>query len=170
SSHAHARIVAIDVAAARAHPGVRAVYTLADLKGVLSSERLPLQFRSTTLPDDITPFVLAKDEAAFVGEPVALVIADSRYIAEDAAALVNVEYEPLPAVADCRAGARPDAPKARLSRPSNIVTELKQRYGDVERAFATAPHRATVSLKQHRGGAHPIEGRGILAHADPRED
>src|SRR5690606_6914159 len=83
---------------------------------------------------------------------------------------VNVEYEPLPAVADCRAGARPDAPKARLSRPSNIVTELKQRYGDVERAFATAPHRATVSLKQHRGGAHPIEGRGILAHADPRED
>jgi len=170
SPHAHARIVTIDTAAARSHPGVRAVFTLADLRSVLSSERLPLQFRSKELPDDITPFVLAKDEVAFVGEPVALVVAESRYIAEDAATLVNVEYEPLPAVADCRAGARPDAPKARLTRPSNIVIELGQRYGDVEDAFAKAPHRVALSLKQHRGGAHPIEGRGIVANFDRFED
>ena len=77
--------------------------TLADISPQLSQERLPLQFRSAQLPPDITPFVLAKDEVAFVGEAVAMVVADTRYLAEDAAALVAVDYEPLPAVSDCRA-------------------------------------------------------------------
>ena len=86
--------------------------TLADLAPQLSQERLPLQFRTAQLPPDITPFVLAKDEVAFVGEAVAVVIADTRYIAEDAAALVVVDYEPLPAVSDCRAALAPGAPRA----------------------------------------------------------
>src|SRR6266852_4945656 len=93
SPHAHAAIHGIDARAARALPGVHAVFTLADLMPLLSQERLPLQFRTAQLPPDITPFVLAKDEVAFVGEAVAVVIASSRYVAEDAAALVEVDYE-----------------------------------------------------------------------------
>ena len=75
SPHAHALIRGIDTGAARHAPGVHAVLTLADLLPLLSEERLPLQFRTAALPPDITPFVLAKDEVAFVGEAVAVVIA-----------------------------------------------------------------------------------------------
>ena len=98
SPHAHAAIRGIDAAAARACPGVHAVLTLGDLAPLLAQERLPLQFRTAKLPSDITPFPLAKDEVAFVGEAVAVVIARTRYIAEDAAALVAIDYEPLPAL------------------------------------------------------------------------
>src|SRR5712671_1705805 len=89
SPHAHAAIRGIDTCAARKHPGVHAVLTLVDLAPLLSQVRLPLQFRSAQLPPDITPLVLADDEVSFVGEAVAVVIAQSRYIAEDAAALVT---------------------------------------------------------------------------------
>jgi carbon-monoxide dehydrogenase large subunit len=170
SPHAHARIRGIDTRAARAHPQVHAVLTLADLSPFLSQERLPLGFRTDELPPDITPFVLARDEVAFVGEAVAVVIAHTRYSAEDAAALVDVDYEPLPAVSDCRAALAPGAPCAHLARPGNLLIELKQSYGDVAGAFARAPHRASVHLKQHRGGAHSIEGRGALAAYDANED
>ena len=170
SPHAHALIHGIDAGAARQAPGVQAVLTLADLMPHLSEERLPLQFRSAQLPPDITPFVLAKDEVAFVGEAVAVVIAQSRALAEDAAALVAVDYEPLPAVADCRAAAAPGAPLAHRGRKSNVMTEIKQAYGDVAAAFARAPHKVKVNLKQHRGGAHSIEGRGALASYDGNED
>jgi carbon-monoxide dehydrogenase large subunit len=170
SPHAHAAIRAIDASVARRAPGVRAVLTLDDLRSLLTQERLPLQFRSAQLPPDITPFVLAKDEVAFVGEAVAIVIADSRYLAEDAAALVAVDYEPLPAVSDCRAALAPGAPLAHRGRKSNVMVEFRQSYGDVAAAFAHAPHRVSVALKQHRGGAHSIEGRGVLASFDANED
>ena len=170
SPHAHAVIRAIDASAARSQPGVHAVFTLADLAPLLAQERLPLQFRTAQLPPDITPFVLAKDEVAFVGEAVAVVIADTRYLAEDAAALVTVDYEPLPAVADCRAALEPGAPLVHRGRPSNLLVQFRQSYGDVAGAFARAPHRAAVDLKQHRGGAHSIEGRGALAAYDANED
>src|SRR5262249_33112592 len=102
SPHAHAAIRAIDARTARQAPGVHAVFTIDAIKPLLTQERLPLQFRTAQLPPDITPFVLARDEVAFVGEAVAIVIADTRYQAEDAAALVAVDYETLPAVSDCR--------------------------------------------------------------------
>ena len=149
---------------------MHAVFTLADLAPLLAQERLPLQFRTAQLPPDITPFVLAKDEVAFVGEAVAVVIAQTRYIAEDAAALVAVDYEPLPAVSDCRQALAPGAPRAHRARASNVLIEFRQSYGDVAGAFARAPHRASVNLKQHRGGAHSIEGRGALAVYDVNED
>src|SRR6266851_3123537 len=76
SPHAHAAIRAIDADAARRLPGVHAVFTLADLRPLLAQERLPLQFRTAELPSDVTPLVLASDEVAFVGEAVAIVIAD----------------------------------------------------------------------------------------------
>src|SRR5262249_41284579 len=122
------------------------------------------------LPGDITPLVLAKDEVAFVGEAVAVVIAQTRYIAEDADALVAVDYAPLPAVSDCRQALAAGAPCAHRARASNLLIEFQQCYGDVADAFARAPHRASVRLKQHRGGAHSIEGRGAIATYDVNED
>ncbi len=169
SPHPHARIRAVDPASARAAPGVRAVLTLADLAPSLSGERLPLGFRSAALPDDVTPFVLAKDEACYVGDPIAIVVADDRYAAEDAAARVAIDYEPLPAVSDCRAALAADAPPARLGRESNALVAFVQEYGDCRAAFAEAAHVLGVSLKQHRGGAHPIEGRGAVARPDAME-
>src|SRR5262245_39169652 len=170
SPHAHAAIRGIDTGAARRCAGVHAVFTLADLAPRLAQERLPLQFRTTKLPGDITPLVLAKDEVAFVGEAVEVVIAQTRYMAEDAAALVAVDYEPLPAVSDCRQALAPQAPRAHRIRASNLLIELQQSYGEVAQAFARAPHRASVNLKQHRGGAHSIEGRGAVAVYDANED
>ncbi len=170
SPHAHARIRGIDAAVARAHPAVHAVLTLADLAPLLANERLPLGFRTEELPDGITPFVLARDEVAFVGEAVAVVIADTRHRAEDAAALVEVDYAPLPPVSDCRAALAPGSPCAQAGRESNLLSAFKQSYGDVAGAFARAPHRASVHLKQHRGGAHSIEGRGALAAYDADEN
>ena len=170
SPHGHALIRGIDVRAARQAPGVHAVLTLDDLKPLLSQERIPLQFRTAQLPADITQFVLAKDEVAFVGEAVAVVIAETRYLAEDAAALVVVDYEVLPAVSDCRQAIAPGAPVAHRRKTSNLMHEFKQSYGDVAAAFARAPHRTSVNIKQHRGGAHSIEGRGALAVYDVNEE
>jgi carbon-monoxide dehydrogenase large subunit len=170
SPHAHAAIRGIDTRAARQCPDVHAVLTLADLRPLLTHERLPLQFRTAQLPADVTPLVLAKDEVAFVGEAVAVVIAQTRYIAEDAAALVAVDYEPLPAVSDCRQALAPEAPRAHRVRASNLLVEFKQSYGDVAGAFARAPRRVSINLKQHRGGAHSLEGRGALAVYDTNED
>jgi aerobic carbon-monoxide dehydrogenase large subunit len=170
SPHAHAAIRGIDTSVARRCPGVQAVLTLADLLPLLAQVRLPLQFRTAQLPPDITPLVLAKDEVAFVGEAVAVVVAQTRYLAEDAAALVAVDYEPLPAVSDCRQALQPGAPRAHRGRAGNVLVEFRQTYGDVEDAFARAPRRSSVSLKQHRGGAHSIEGRGALAAYDGNEE
>ena len=87
-------------------------------------------FRSSFVPrnppPDITPLVLAKDEVAFVGEAVAVVIAQTRYIAEDAAALVAVDYRPLSAVSDCRQALAPGAPRVHSARASNLLTEFRQ--------------------------------------------
>jgi aerobic carbon-monoxide dehydrogenase large subunit len=170
SSFAHARIKSVDVAAARAAPGVHAVLTYDDVRPLITQDRMPLELRVEPLPPNITPMPLAKDEVVFAGEAIAAVIADSRYAAEDAAALIRVEYEPLPAVADCLAAIDPAAPRVDTRQPSNIVKEFRQSYGNVEAAFAGAPHRAALRLKTHRGCAQPIEGRAVLARYDGLED
>jgi len=170
SAFAHARIKSVDVSAARAAPGVHAVLTYADIRPLLTQDRMPLELRIETLPPNITPYPLAKDEVVFAGEAIAAVIADSRYAAEDAAALVEVEYEPLPPVADCLAAIDPAAPRVDTRQASNIVKEFRQNFGNAEAAFAGAPHRAALRLKTHRGCAHPIECRAVLARYDPLED
>jgi aerobic carbon-monoxide dehydrogenase large subunit len=170
SPHAHAGIRGIDAETARRLPGVHAVFTSADLAPLLTAERLPLQFRTDQLPADVAPFVLAKDEVAFVGEALAIVIAQSRAVAEDAAARVEVDYEPLRAISDCRAALGAGAPPAHRGKASNLLIEFRQAYGDAAAAFARAPYRARVSLKQHRGGAHSMEGRGAVAVYDGNED
>ncbi len=166
SPHAHARVLGFDGTAARAMPGVEAVLGLDDLMPVLTRPRMPLGFPTNTLPKDITPFVLSSKEVSFVGDPVALVLATSRYIAEDAASLVEVDYEPLPVVTNILAAIEPNSPRVRTEFPGNILTQFKAAYGDVEGAFAKAPHVFREQIWQHRGAAHPLEGRGIIARYD----
>jgi carbon-monoxide dehydrogenase large subunit len=170
SPHAHALIRSIDAGAARGMPGVVAVLTAKDLEKHLTRLRMPLGFPTASLPDNITPFVLSPREVCFVGEAVAMVIADSRHVAEDGLAAVSVDYEPLAAVADCRAVLDPAAPKVRLEAPSNVLTRFKIAYGDCSRAFAGAAHVFAERIFQHRGGAHPIEGRGVVARYEAADE
>ena len=178
SPFGHAAMGKIDPSAALAMPGVCAVYTLADLRPHMTAERTPLGqsvrelvgIASKGLRDAITPFVLARDEVCYVGDPVAVVIAESRYLAEDAAALVVVDYEPLPAMSDCRDAAKPEAVRVHVDAASNILADYTVGYGDCDRAFHSAANVFQLSLMQHRGCAHPMEGRGVLAHYDAVED
>ncbi len=170
SPAAHGLIHSIDTSAARTLPGVRAVYTLANLRPVLTASRLPLQFPSTLLPPDISPFILAGKEVAYVGEAIALVVADTRYIAEDALALIEMDIQELPAVSDCRDALSANAPDVHVQRNGNLLIDFVQSYGDADAAVEAAPRRLTVNLKQHRGGAHPIEGRGLVASFDAEND
>jgi aerobic carbon-monoxide dehydrogenase large subunit len=174
----HAAVRKIDTTAAQAMPGVHAVYTLKDLRSQITAERTPLGqsvrelvgIASKGLRHGITPFVLARDEVCYVGDPMVVVVADNRYLAEDAAARIEVDYEPLPAVSDCREAARPDAPRVHRDVASNVLADYAVGYGDCDRAFAEAAHVFQLSLKQHRGCAHPIEGRGVLAQYNVVED
>jgi aerobic carbon-monoxide dehydrogenase large subunit len=170
SPHPHAEIAAIDRAAARAINGVHAVYVLDDFTPHLTRRRLPLGFRDQRLPDDVTQCVLAADEVCYVGEAVAVVLADSRYAAEDAAALVDIDYRILGSVSDCRDAIAPGAPRVRGRDGDNILVEFVQHYGDADAAFARAPHVFRTRLSQHRGGAHPLEGRGAVARFDAADD
>ena len=163
SPHPHALIRGVDSAAARARAGVHAVLTLDDLAPVMAWRRMLRHSNSGTPLDRLWSFALADGEVSYVGEAVAIVVADDRYAAEDAAAQVEVDYEPLPAVADCRQAAAPDAPAVRRELNSNIVSTFKVAYGDATAAFAKAAHVFHEELWQHRGAAHPIEGRGLIA-------
>ena len=109
SPHPHAAIRAVDVRGALALPGVQAVLTLDDLAPVLAKRRMLRHSNSGTPLDRYWSFALADGEVSYVGEAVALVLADNRYVAEDAAALVAVDYDVLPSVADCRKAAAADA-------------------------------------------------------------
>jgi carbon-monoxide dehydrogenase large subunit len=170
SPHAHAAITAIDPASAAAMQGVHAVYTLADLAPHLTDTRLVVAMPSPSYRLDLHRPVLAGDEVVHVGEAVAMVIADSRYLAEDAAASVLVEYDPLPVVADCVAALDAGSPTAHRNAPSNLVAEMVIEYGTVDAAFATAAHVVQERLWIHRGGSHAMECRGLVAIPDPVED
>jgi aerobic carbon-monoxide dehydrogenase large subunit len=161
SPHPHALINSIDHGAALAMPGVHAVLTLDDLAPVLATRRMVRHSNSGMPLDKAWAYALAPGETCYVGEPVAIVLADSRYLAEDAAALVVVDYEPLPLVADVRQAR--DAAPVRRELNSNIVTTYKVAFGDADAAFAKAAHVFKQELWQHRGAAHSIEARGLLA-------
>jgi carbon-monoxide dehydrogenase large subunit len=165
---AHARIKSINAASALASSGVRAVLTYRDLPASLREQRLPLFVPHPTLTPRMQ-YALAKDEVCYVGEPVAVVVADNRYLAEDALHLVEVDYEQLPAVSDCKAGARPDAPRAHLEIESNIVSRMLSSVGNIEAAFRNAKNVFREEIFQHRGGAFPMECRGVVASYDRTE-
>jgi carbon-monoxide dehydrogenase large subunit len=178
SPFAHAVVGKIDKAGALALDGVHAVFTLEDLRPHLTADRIPLGqsvkelvgLAAKSLRADITPFILARDEVCYVGDPVAVVIADNRYIAEDAVSCVEVEYEPLPSISDCAEAAKPNAVVAHQRVPNNVLVNYTVGYGDCDSAFAEAAHVFELALSQHRGCAHPIEGRGVLARYDEIED
>ncbi len=166
SPHPHALIRAIDTSAARAVPGVTAVLTLDDLAPVMKQRRMMRTSNSGTGLDQSWSFALADGEVSFVGEPVAIVVATDRYVAEDAAALVAVDYDIQPAAIDCRVD---HAPPVRRELASNRVISYKVSYGDPEAAFAKAAHVVHEDLWIHRGAAHSMEGRAILVQISDRE-
>ncbi|MEA2980521.1 MAG: aerobic carbon-monoxide dehydrogenase large subunit, partial [Alphaproteobacteria bacterium] len=161
SPHPHALVKGVDKSAALAVPGVHAVLTLDDIAKVMVLRRMMRHSNSGMPLDKAWPFALADGEVSYVGEPVAMVIADDRYIAEDAAALVAVDYETLPFVADVRTAK--DAKPIRRELSTNVITTYKVEFGDVGAAFAKAAHVFKQELWQHRGAAHSIEARGLLA-------
>src|SRR5262245_17217198 len=110
SPHAHAAIRAVDARPALALPGVHAVYGHTDLPESMQRQTVPLLVPSPGIKQVCMPYCLARDEVCFVGEPIAIVVAASRYLAEDAAARVDVDFEPLRAVSDCAAALAPGAP------------------------------------------------------------
>ena len=169
SPYAHAKIKSINTEKALAHPGVAAVFTLDDFRPHIALERLPLQFPSKAFRSDVTPWLLSGKEVSHVGEVVAMVIAVTRYIAEDAAVLVDVEYETLPSVAGSASAFAVGAPSVHRDH-ENLLCSFEQSYGDVGAAFASAPHVFRESFVQHRGAAHPIEGRGAVARYDALDD
>lgn len=166
SPHAHALIRGIDSTAAVADPRVVCVITAADLPAGLPP--LPcIDAEETTKP--FNQPVLATDEARFVGEPVALLVVEGdRYIAEDIAALVEVDYEPLPAVSTADAATAPDAPLVHFE--TNVVDVLEYSLGDAPAALAAAPHTLSERFTTQRYAGTPLETRGVIVEWDePRQ-
>ncbi|MET0719544.1 MAG: xanthine dehydrogenase family protein molybdopterin-binding subunit [Tardiphaga sp.] len=166
SGHAHAKILGIDCAVARALPGVVAVYTAADL-GEAGHRMMPHMVAVGNIKQPLNYQPLADKEVCHVGVAMAVVIAESRAIAEDAAALVDVDYEVLDAVVDWRSALDADAPRAHAASPDNLVASLHGRFGAVEDVFARAPHVFAETFTTHRGGCHSMECRGVAAMPDP---
>ncbi len=166
SPHAHARIVAIDATRARALPGVALVLTAADL-GELD-QPTPLLIPNPALTHPRTPRPLAADEVRYVGEPVALVISDSRYLAEDALEAIEVTWQPLPVVASLDAARAEGAPLVHADVPGNRAARLAQRVGDPDAVLAGAARVFRETLWIERSCGSPIETRGVVAEWDAR--
>ena len=166
SPHAHARLARIDTRRARAAPHVLDVLTHGDL-GELGG---PLQklIPHPALIHHKTQRALADTKVRYVGEAVALIVAESRYAAEDAIDLVEVNYEPLPVAASLEAAAAPGAPLVHEDVGTNVCAHYTQRVGDVESALAGAPHRFRERLVMDRGASSPMETRGVVAAWDAR--
>src|SRR5579864_6044869 len=135
STHAHARILSIDAAAARDLPGVHLVLTARDLGEKLEPSPLLVPHHALTQPRTQLP--LALDEVRYVGEAVAFVVADSRYVAEDALELIDVDYEPLPVVHSLEVASAENAPLVHAEVEGNIAASFVQTVGDPESAFAS---------------------------------
>lgn len=151
---AHGRLVACDVAAARAHPEVVDVFTALDIPELRIPIRLP--FAETPQANEHLQAPLARDEVRYVGEPLAVVVATSAAAAEDAAELVVPEIEEEPAIVDVVAAG--DA--------GDVVNSVPMRYGDVDAAFADAAVVVRRRLRMHRHTGVPMETRGLVAELD----
>ena len=166
SPHGHARIVSIDAARARALPGVHLVLTAADLGELNQPSPLLIPHPALTQPRTQRP--LATDRVRYMGEMVAFVVAEDRYVAEDAAELIEVRYEPLPAVTELEAALADGSPLVHADVPANRAGRLVQRVGDPDAAFARAARVLRERLWIERSCGCPIETRGVLAEFDPR--
>ncbi len=156
SPHAHARLRALDASAALACPGVRAVLTGEDVRRwaapFVVGVKAPMEH-----------WCIAVDTVRYVGEPVAVVVAEDRYLAEDAAEHVQVDYEALPPTIDIERTIAPDAPLLHEAVGSNVVSDRSFRYGDPDAAFASAARRVRLTVRYPRNSCTPIEGYVALA-------
>jgi CO/xanthine dehydrogenase Mo-binding subunit len=137
------------------------VYVAADLGP--AGAPMPIYAPHPALPVPCKIMPLARERVRFVGEPVAVVIAEDAYRAWDALDLVRVEYEPLPAVVDVEAALAPGAPILHEEVGSNVVAEWRQRVGDADAALRAAPVVVRARIRLARGGAHPLEPRALVA-------
>ena len=172
SNLAHARIRSIDVAAARARAGVVAVYTAADLGAYWAPGPLlvpPPPIANITF-NQRTQVPLAKDKVRHVGEPLAVVLADSRYIAEDALADIGVELDPLPAVVDLEKALDDTSARVHEDVRGNIAAHVRQSRGNYAAARSRADHLVARRFHYDHGASSPIETRGIVANWDGRAD
>ncbi|NIR60336.1 MAG: xanthine dehydrogenase family protein molybdopterin-binding subunit [Gammaproteobacteria bacterium] len=165
SPYAHARLVNLDARAARRAPGVAAVFTCADIAGCAAP--IPIRLCPDPALQAFLQYPLARERVRYVGEPVALVVAESRACAEDALTSIEVDYDPLPVAADAEASAPPALFEA---APDNVASQLVEAFGDVERAFAEAHHVVRTRFRVARHTAVPVETRGLLAHYDPASE
>lgn len=163
SPHPHACLVAIRSERARALPGVVAVITAADLGDV---GKIPVRLGPRPSIVACLQRPLATDKVRYVGEPVAVVIAASRYLAEDALDLVEVEYEPLATVADAEQAVAPGAPILHAAIGGNVVDRITIRSAGADGAFAAAHHRIRRRLTVQRHTGVPMETRGLTAAYD----
>ena len=165
SPHAHARILDIDVTGALDVDGVVAIYTYEDLAGA-AAEPLPILIPHPALHAGRTAFALANGVVHHVGAAVVMVVAENRYLAEDAAARIAVDYDILPAVVGLDA-ARAAKNAVHDDVPDNVAAHLVQQVGDVDRAMAAAPHRLDFELEISRSCSMPLEGKAVHARWDP---
>ncbi|MBZ4015527.1 xanthine dehydrogenase family protein molybdopterin-binding subunit [Streptomyces purpurogeneiscleroticus] len=156
SPHPHARIRGVDLERARRHPGVAAVIgpeeVLAALKPFPLSLKTPMPYYPT-----------GTDKVRFVGEPVAVVVAADRYLAEDAAELVEIDYEPLPPVVDVEKALLPEAPRLHDGADSNVATDRTFAFGDVDAVFAAADHIVKGKYSFPRYSSTPMECYSVIA-------
>ena len=163
SSHAHARIKSIDTSRAEALPGVYGVVTGADVAGAInpipSAVRVPIKF-----------YPIAVEKVRYVGEPVAVIAAIDRYVAEDAMELIEIEYESLPPVADPVAALQDDAALLHDDVGSNEVHHRTFRYGDPDAAFARADKVVKLEWRYPRYSSTPMETYGVVANFERQPD
>jgi len=168
SPHARARIRSVDASRARAQRGVHLVLTAADL-GPLN-QPTPLLIPHPELAYPRTPVPLAVEDVRYSGELIAVVVADDRYLAEDAARLIVVDYETLPAVVDLEAAGAESSPRVHADVPRNRAARVVQRVGEPDAAFARAAHVFRERLAIERSCGSPLETRGVVADYDARTE
>jgi CO/xanthine dehydrogenase Mo-binding subunit len=168
SPHAHARVLDVDVTDALDVEGLVAIFTYEDLaldSGTRVAEPLPLLIPHPTLTHGRTPYALAKDEVNHVGEAVVMVVASSRYVAEDVCDRIRVDYEPLPVIVGIEASRCADH-LVHDDVPGNVAAVMVQQTGDADAAVDAAPHRLELDLSIERSASTPLEGKGVLARWD----
>jgi 2-furoyl-CoA dehydrogenase large subunit len=163
SPHAHADIVAIESSAASQARGVVTILTGEDVKALTASLVVGVK-----APVECWPIAVGR--VRYVGEPVAVVVATDRYLAEDAVDLIEVQYRPRPAVIDPLVALTPEAPVLHDGFAGNVASDRVFRYGDPEHAFASAAHRISIDIRYPRNSCTPIETYGVIAEYDAGED
>lgn len=161
SPHAHARIVEINLDEAVEVANVVAVWTHEDLQGA-AAEPLPMLLPHPSIEHPVTGYALAKDQVNHVGEPIVMVVATDRYIAEDACQRVQITYEVLPPVVGV-ANAREAKNLVHEEAPGNVGAHLVQNVGDAVAAIESAPHVLELDFDFERSACMPMEGKGVLA-------